>query len=219
MSLNGLKRCESQEIKRLKTLDPLSTTRALGCGLWLHLRPPGPPTGISHTKAPTTYSRFTYTLDPVGNPTRIVAPPMWNAACRLAHRAADTARGRSLWAREDAATLGIDGLRARFRVARVPSGPRRIAPRPADLARRRSGRPLPRMAGPAGDRGGLAPSVDDQGPMVRRDGPARGRQLRLRLARARDLPEEPPVVPDRDVAAREQRREQGDPRRGGDRWA
>ena len=30
LSLNGLKRCESQEIKRLKTLDPLSTTRPWG---------------------------------------------------------------------------------------------------------------------------------------------------------------------------------------------
>ena len=63
-------------------------------------------------------------------------------------RGADIARGRSLWARKDAATLGIDG--PRFGVARVQSGPRPIAPRPADLARRRGGRPLPRMAGPAG---------------------------------------------------------------------
>ena len=31
--------------------------------------------------------------------------------------AADNARGRSLWAREDAATLVIDGLRARFGLA------------------------------------------------------------------------------------------------------
>jgi hypothetical protein len=30
MSLNGLKLCESQEIKRLKTLDLLSTTRPSG---------------------------------------------------------------------------------------------------------------------------------------------------------------------------------------------
>ena len=30
MSLNGLKLCESQEIKRLKTLDLLSTTRPFG---------------------------------------------------------------------------------------------------------------------------------------------------------------------------------------------
>jgi hypothetical protein len=68
--------------------------------------------GVGLVSAPTTYSSFTYTLDPVGIPSRIVTPPIWNAACRLAHRAADSARGRSLWSREDAATLGIDGLRA-----------------------------------------------------------------------------------------------------------
>jgi hypothetical protein len=50
-----------------------------------------------------------------------------------------------------------------------PDGTHRMAPRPADLARRRGARPLPRMAGPAGDRGRLAPSVDHQGPLVRRD--------------------------------------------------